>query len=302
MVRDARLKAMKTPAPLIASTLALVLTLLCACGGSGGSSGPPPDAGADPTGSWSVTVLGNAMTGSCWGQRHHFHTWTFVPTGEDTWDVELIDHTGFGHSGTLEAVQDGIFLLVTGTLTTDNGTWSRTYSTNDLIATPTRLSGSLTITTLAGTWCVEFGPLTGSRLASNALADSDVALYRGTWQRSAEDQAQSVLLERDREDHCALLFSDYLLDDRGRDHAAVRSPVFRLDEDGVFSTYFLHAESGKEYVVVGRLDPEGLVTGEIHVLRARDGARLWRGEMRLEQVRALPLITDPVPIPPLERW
>lgn len=276
---------MRLPAVLSALLIAQPLLLLGACGSSGGSSGPPPDAGADPTGSWNVTVLGNAMTGNCFGQRHHRHTWTFVPTGDKTWDVEVVDHTGFNHSGTLEAIQDGIYLLVTGIITTGNGEWSRTYSTNDLIATTSRLSGSLTITTRAATWCVEFGPLAGDRLAPSATADAGADLYRGTWQRSAEDPVQAVLLEHDREGRCALLFGDYRLDKHGRDHEVVRSPAFRLGADGVFSAHFMHPASGKEYAVVGRLDPEGRVNGEIHVLRARDGTKLWRGEMWLELVQ-----------------
>jgi hypothetical protein len=227
------------------------------------------------------------MAGNCWGGiRHHFLDWTFVPTGENTWDVEVTDVSAGGLSGTLEAVQEGVRLIVTGTLSSNNGAIQRTYDAQDLIATTTYLNGSIAIFTAAATWCQEFGPLSGTKLPSSLLAGGDVELYRGTWRRSPDDAPRAVFLERDAGDRCALLFDDDLLDERGRAPRTVRTPTFPLDLDGVFSAHFVDRETGREYAVLGRLDPEpGLVSGEIHALRAGDGSLLWSGEMTAYRVR-----------------
>ena len=153
--------------------LALILLGAAACAPSGGGSpGPPPGAGADPTGNWNVQMLLASYTGQCSGTTVQNVSWNFVPTGPSTWDVEMRDFNDLA-VGTLRARQEGDQLLVSGRILGWGGVSVRDYNSTGLWATPTAITGSMEVTYTGNYFCYRWGPTDGVRAASLVVQDPE---------------------------------------------------------------------------------------------------------------------------------
>lgn len=147
-----------------------IVTLLLAAAGcapsGGGAPGPPPGAGADPSGSWGVQMILASFAGACGGTSVQNVSWNFVPTGPDSWDVEMRDFNDLA-VGTLQAQQVDDELLVSGRILGWGGVSVRDYKSTGLWATATALTGSMEVTYSGNYYCYRWGPTEGVRSTSS---------------------------------------------------------------------------------------------------------------------------------------
>jgi hypothetical protein len=261
-------------------TLALMLCgLASACAPSGGSpSGPPPDAGADPTGSWQVQLLLNAIAGQCSGTVVQNEFWTFVPDGANQWEIEVQDFGGLT-LGTLQARQQGLELLVTGQLIVSGGVTVRDYQSSGLYATPTALSGHMNLTRTGSINCAQWGPLTGVPTTAPLTQAEGAEPLEGVL-RSANGSSSAARLLELEPGLFQLVFE--------HSGSLVLSPPLPLAEGGSLSAEFQPAGSELAYRLEARLADGSHLLGQLSASPLGRESAGWRATLSLERA-SLPL-------------